>query len=195
MNGFSIKSRIYFISFVFVVVSLIMSVMFFSLMREYNNLYNYILSLVSHHKSNNVNCLQHDATSELLKLLKEGKPPAKPSLYHTKWSFWFWAEGFPGPGQVSHPLEAFPNRFDTGWVFAVRANHVAAEARDPSYHFTKFRRRCRQRLATMRHRPHRLPFRSVENRLAVQVRTTPPQSTHEQCSPRNDHINRRAGHP
>ena len=122
-------------------------------------------------------------------------PRLAPSLYHTNRSFWFFgcSEGFPVPGQVSHPLESFPNRFDTGWVFAVRANHVVAEARDPSYHFTKFRRRCRQRLATMRHRPHRLPFRSVENRLAVQVRTTPPQPTHEQRSPRNDHVNHRAG--
>jgi len=51
-----------------------------------------------------------------------------PPLYYTSFVFWCsWSESFPAPRQVSHSLQALPDRFHSRWILSIRSIHITTQ--------------------------------------------------------------------
>ena len=101
------------------------------------------------------------------------------------------AERIPTPGEVSHPLQAEPERLRSRRIGTVGAIHVTAQLSDHTQHDSELWRLLR-RCLMMDHHPYRLPFRRIEDRFAIHVRAASSQPAQHQDPPRDDQVHAQA---
>ena len=65
-----------------------------------------------------------------------------------------WAEGLPGPRQITHPLHSLPNRLHSRRITAIRSIHITTQPRNQTHHLRERRRLRRKGFAAMRDTPN-----------------------------------------